>query len=211
MARILRTFAVVAGIVLIVVLGGRLTGVWSDARVPVRASASTEPARPQQPSPRPRAKAVPTKRHGQASAAVIAKRRWVRDASAICRRASRDSAELTASLPDQREVAGLVRLAEAQRRVELRMLRELRRLRPAAGDAFGVSRLVAVGLRRDRIERRVIAAVRSRDFYRAFALAPDLDLAERQFGALAAALGAKGCGPADLEALSSAALGGISG
>ena len=104
-----------------------------------------------------------------------------------------------------------MRLAEAQRRVELRALRELRRLRPAAGDAFGASRLVAVGLRRDRIERRVLAALRSRDFYGAFALASDLDLAERQFGALAAALGAKGCGPADLEALSSAALGGISG
>ena len=70
---------------------------------------------------------------------------------------------------------------------------------------------MAVGLRRDRIERRVLAALRSRDFYGAFALASDLDLAERQFGALAAALGAKGCGPADLEALSSAALGGISG
>jgi hypothetical protein len=211
MTRLLGAFGLVAGIVLLLVLAGWLTGVWSSGRAPERAAASTKPVALAPAAPQRSAGLVRPKRRHHADAARSAKRRWIRAANAICLRAGRESAALTARLSEQRELAGLARLAEAERRVEARALAELRRLRPAPGDAFAVSRLVAAGRRRDRIERQVVRSVRTRDLPAAVGLAPELELAQRQFGAIAAALGADACGGADLGALATTALDGVAG
>ena len=203
MARILRTFGVVAGVVLLVVLAGRFTGVWSEARAP----ASTEPAVEVPVAvPQPAKATVRPKPRRRTDPARSAKQRWVRAANAICRRAHRESSTLATRLPEQRDLVGLLRLAEAERRLEARSLAELRRLAPPPGAAAGIARLVAAGRRRDAIERRVIGALRKYDFRAALDLAPKLQLAERRFGAVAALLGADDCGGPDLEALAATAL-----
>jgi hypothetical protein len=211
MTRLLGAFGLVAGIVLLLVLAGWLTGVRSSGQAPEQAEASTEPA-VLAPATLPRSVGhVRPKRRHQAAAARSARRRWSRAANAICVRAGRESDALTARLSEQRDPSGFARLAEAERRVEARTLAELRRLRPAPGDAYALSRLAAVGRRRDRIERQVVRSVRRRDLAAAFALAPDLELAQRQFGAITAALGADACGRVDIGGLATTALDGVAG